>query len=98
MEYKVGQKLVFIENLNDVLLTKRMEDRKVMKNDSITYGTRGVITQIDREWIGIAFSEQVHKILNDGTFPRGREGYTWWIKDYILDEAVRVVQKKNNYY
>ena len=96
MEYEVGQKLVFIENLNDVLLTERMDDRNVMENDSIIYGMRGVITQIDIEWIGVAFSDRVHNL--NGNFPRGRMGYTWWIKDYILDEAVRVVQKKNNYY
>lgn len=97
MDYEVGQKLVFIENLNDVLLTERMDDRNAMKNDSIIYGMRGVITQIDNEWIGVAFSDRVHDV-HHGNFPRGRLGYTWWIKDYILDEAVRVVQKKNNYY
>lgn len=97
MEYKVGQKVVFVENLNDVLSTGNLEDIATMKNDIIIYGMRGVITQIDTDWIGVEFSERVHNV-HAGQFPKGRMGYTWWIKDYILNEAVRVVRKKNNYY
>lgn len=97
MEYKVGQKVVFVENLNDVLLTGNLEEIATMKNDIIIYGMRGVITQIDTDWIGVEFSERVHNV-HAGQFPKGRMGYTWWIKDYILNEAVRVVRKKNNYY
>lgn len=97
MKYKVDQKVVFVENLDDVLLTRTIEDIGVMRNDSIVSGMRGVITQVDRDWVGVEFSERVHNV-HAGQFPKGRMGYTWWIKDYILNEAVRVVRKKNNYY
>lgn len=97
MKYKVDQKVVFVENLDDVLLTRTIEDIDAMRNDSIVSGMRGAITQVDGYWVGVGFSERIHNV-HVGNFPNGRMGYTWWIKDYILDEAARVVRKKNNYY